>query len=379
MQYKGFVFSDEFERGKKSGHFSIEFGSITFYVDEHTLYMPIDDQTQMKLSGASDRLVFITHPDCPDVTFCFSDKSVLSNPTLKQFPAFSQQLIQIKKKKWAWRSVILSILVLLVLGIGLTVVCYDMIINKAAQSVPFEYEQKIGDYLFESLTQDKVIINDEPLLSQIINITQPLLDVVKRESPEYTFDFYIIKDESINAFALPGGQIVIHSGLLLKASHPDQIAGVLGHEIAHVTCRHHLRSLLKKAGLLVAISVLTDGGSSLATIIEGAGVLVFLQNSRAFEREADDQGLYYLNEANINPQGLIDFFKLLEKEYGDTHGEMDFLSTHPATDDRIEVLQKKIANFRKQNQFIKLDLDLPKFQMELQSALNALPQTKEQK
>jgi predicted Zn-dependent protease len=162
---------------------------------------------------------------------------------------------------------------------------------------------------------------------------------------DFSFDFYLVEDSSINAFALPGGRVVIHSGLLLNAASAEEVAGVLAHEISHVTLRHHIRGLVSRVGTVLLVqAVFGDASALLATLSELGGNLSSLKNSRAFELEADRRGWELLKRAEINPHGMISFFQTLKKEQNVVHKTIEenfsFLSTHPNTDERIQVLKK---------------------------------------
>ena len=123
-------------------------------------------------------------------------------------------------------------------------------------------------------------------------------------------EFFIIEADEVNAFALPGGKIVIHSGLLTRAESWEEVAGVLSHEIAHVTQRHHIRGVISKLGVFTIVSFLIgDGTAVAATISEMGGQLESLAYSRSFEKEADNKGWDFLEQANINPEGMIVFFQ----------------------------------------------------------------------
>ena len=159
-------------------------------------------------------------------------------------------------------------------------------------------------------------------------------------------EFYFVKDPTINAFALPGGKVIIQTGLIEHAKSWEELLGVVSHELAHVTRRHHIRGVIDNLGLYVIISYLIGDISALSgTLINMGGDLASLSNSRSFETEADETGLDYLAAAGINPAGLISFFKTLQEESSTKiDGYLSFMSTHPATDDRIEHLNKILKN-----------------------------------
>src|SRR6185295_147454 len=153
----------------------------------------------------------------------------------------------------------------------------------------------------------------------------------------YTFQFHIMQDTNVNAFAIPGGHVVILTGLLERADSAEEVAGVLAHEIAHVTKRHSMRSMMQSAGLVVLIqSIFGDTSGVVAILTQGSQFLIEQRFSRDFEREADDVGWNYLVRANIDPQGMIEFFEKLKKivaasGMGQMESSLALLNTHPAT------------------------------------------------
>ena len=106
--------------------------------------------------------------------------------------------------------------------------------------------------MFESLTQSKKIIKDSILNLEVNQLGKKVTQSV--ENSDFKFNFYIIEDTILNAFALPGGNVVIHSGLILRADNAEEVLGVLGHEIAHVTQRHHARGLISQMGMSFIIN-----------------------------------------------------------------------------------------------------------------------------
>ncbi|MBW2258403.1 MAG: M48 family metalloprotease [Deltaproteobacteria bacterium] len=146
---------------------------------------------------------------------------------------------------------------------------------------------------------------------------------------DFAWEFYLIDDDVLNAFAAPGGYIYIYTGLIDFLSHEDELAGVLGHEIAHAANRHTTEQLTKIYGVSVLLGVVLGEDQQLITDI--ATGLAGLSFSRAHEAEADDYSVFYLCETYYAANGAAGFFEALE--------EMpipEFLSTHPSSDGRVE-------------------------------------------
>jgi Zn-dependent protease with chaperone function len=377
MGYQAIALDRElFEKGRQSGSLEIAPGEVVFRTDETEFAFPID-RLEIERGGAQNRLIYFKHPDFPETSFFSSDASVLKDPLLCQHALLGPMIDKLQKRKWKGRLITGSILAVIFVAILIPVLFFDSLVRVAADQVPFEWEQKIGEALFESITADSQLLDDELLLQQLSHITQPVVDVIKAELPQYEFDFYISNDPTLNAFALPGGKVIFHSGLLLAADSPEEIAGVLAHELAHVTCRHHIRSLLKQAGVVVVVGYLAGDVSSLSNlIITSGGSLALLKNSRTHELEADEQGWNYLVRANIPPDGMIAFFRKLEEQEGagsDLVDGLDFLSTHPAVGDRIEILEGKKDGLSRPDRYYDFGLALEDFKEQLQAAIDTLP------
>jgi predicted Zn-dependent protease len=173
---------------------------------------------------------------------------------------------------------------------------------------------------------------DDPAMAEFVNkLTEPLLEQVADEP--YEFSFVVVENEEPNAFALPGGFVTIHSGLITSAASGEEVAGVLAHEIAHVTERHGLKRILRQAGISIAIG-LVFGSTEVAVLADYASELGGLAYDRDQERDADEHGRTWLRDARIDPRGMATFFERLKEESGGSFPE--FLSTHPDLDERVQ-------------------------------------------
>ncbi len=155
---------------------------------------------------------------------------------------------------------------------------------------------------------------------------------------EFAWEVNIIDDNStLNAFCTPGGYIYVYTGLIRFLDSEDQLAGVLGHEIAHADLRHSTEQLTKNYGIRVVINVFTGGQS---VIGDAAGSLLSLNFSRNDETEADMKSVEYLADSEYDPRGVARFFEKMAKS-GETMGPLAFLSTHPNPENRVEEIYKK--------------------------------------
>lgn len=351
--FAGHAFHESFKNGKASGNLSLTDVHVQFENEQGQVRFSISG-AQFKLGGASDRLLFISHPSHPEWNLYTSDLSILKHPALQNDPAVQQQVKKARNtKRLAW-GIFGSVGALLV-AIPLCVILFmDSITGVLAPHIPAEWEESLGETAFEQYTLGQEFLDQDDTDQLLTPLVQPLLDNLNND--RYQYRFHISRDEQVNAFALPGGYIVINSGLILKADSADEVLGVVAHEIAHVTEQHSVRNIMGTAGVYLTINaMLGDMTGLLAVMADAAPFLINQSYSRGFESDADAEGLALLHRAAINPEGLVTFFeklRALEQEKmeamaGEENSDamettLSFLSTHPATEDRIENLRQRI-------------------------------------
>lgn len=383
--FQGGAFHPTLDKGRTSGSVYVSSSGVRFVSDKANMELPLAGLI-VELGGANDRLLFFRHPGFSEWAIYTSDHRILEHPSLANARELQGQRSKIKRKKTnalITTLVALSIPILLIASLFLA---KNKMVEEIAEQIPASWEQKLGDTVFAQLKVGKRVIDDPKLNKELEKITEPLLKAIK--SDRYTFQFHIIEDPELNAFALPGGNVTIHSGLLLRADSPEEVAGVLAHEIAHVTRQHSMRNMIESVGLYAVVQAfLGDATGILAILANNAPFLLRQKFSRDYEREADEQGWDYLILANIRPDGMIAFFKKLKEETEKRRGEsplggveesFDFLSTHPATDERIERLEKKREKLGKAQAFREMDLNFKEFQNSLRAQLSPKT-TKEEK
>jgi predicted Zn-dependent protease len=204
-----------------------------------------------------------------------------------------------------------------------------------------EEERQLGAEVEKQARQKFDFLRDEVVVGYVAGLGNSLLRVMGPQPFDY--DFYVIEDDELNAFAVPGGNVYVHTGLILKARNVSELVGVMGHEIGHVYCRHIAEnyrrqrntSIAQQLGVLT-VGVLAGGAAAQATnLLTGVGAMAYLNTfSRDAEREADAFAVEILPKAGYDPHGLPTFFETLMKQYGNSGDS--FLSSHPATQERID-------------------------------------------
>lgn len=217
--------------------------------------------------------------------------------------------------------------------------------DPSGQVISPREEQALGQYFMYQLRQTRKFVEDPEIAAYLDNLGHRL--AAASDSPSRQFTFFMIEDPTINAFAGPGGYIGTHTGLFLAARSEAELAGVLAHEIAHVTQRHLNRayeaadrfSLPTMAALLAAVLIGTqsgEAGQAAIASVQAASIQRQINFTRANEKEADRIGMSTLVRSGFDPLGMPHFFERLERQsrfYGDRIPT--FLRTHPVTEDRI--------------------------------------------
>jgi predicted Zn-dependent protease len=229
-------------------------------------------------------------------------------------------------------------------------------------------ERRLGDSIMEQIRADRSYL-DDPVITDYLNALGSRL-VASSPDTRQLFEFFLIKDPSVNAFALPGGYIGVHTGLITTAQTESELAGVLAHEVAHVTQRHIARmlagqernSLMTLAAMAVGVLAARANSNLGQAIIAGsqaAAIQSQLDYTREHEREADRIGVSILERAGFDVHGMPSFMERLQRatrQY-DTNAP-DYLRTHPVTTERIADLQN-----RTETQVYKQIPDNPMYQL----------------
>ena len=178
---------------------------------------------------------------------------------------------------------------------------------------------------------------------------------MESEINNFRWEFNTIKDESVNAFCMPGGKIVVFEGLLPLVSTEDELAVVIGHEVAHAVAKHSNERMSQEVLAQVGASVVDMALSQRTAVVKEIGSTVFglgaqlgvmLPYSRQHEYEADYLGLVFMTLAGYNPSSAMTFWKKMSALSGNSDGS-DFLSTHPSDSKRIAEIQRRLPEMEK--------------------------------
>jgi len=224
------------------------------------------------------------------------------------------------------------------------IICVALIllVSKHGVSMTIQEEIKLGDIFSKQVCAHFSMIEDQDILTYIAYVGNRLLKTVPEK--HFDFHFYVIREKTYNAFAGPGGHIFIHSGLIDAMTSELELAGILAHEIAHVICRHISERIdsskpVNMAAMAGTIAGILIGGNVGAAMVVGSAAAqqsMFLAYTRENEREADQNSLRYLRDANYNGLGLLTILKKIRKHnWIDVSGIPSYVMSHPAINERL--------------------------------------------
>ncbi|MFW1966453.1 MULTISPECIES: M48 family metalloprotease [Acinetobacter] len=217
-------------------------------------------------------------------------------------------------------------------------------------------EKTIGEKVYRQVQQQMPVLQDPWLEDQFMLVFSKILSQTQLSQP---VGLVVIKDAQINAFAVPGGMFALNSGMITASSNMDEVASVMGHEIAHVTQRHYSRSqeafkgqgLLALAGIIVgaALASKADGDIGGAVMMGTQAALMDkqLSYSRNQEREADRIGMQFMYGAGYDPESMADFFETMHRSTSRLSFLPDFWLTHPLTTERMSEARLRANQFPK--------------------------------
>jgi predicted Zn-dependent protease len=220
-------------------------------------------------------------------------------------------------------------------------------VGKGVNFFSLEKEIALGKQLAQEVERTSKMI-DDPVVTEYVNRVGQ--NLVRNSDAQVPFTIKVIDSDDVNAFALPGGFFYVNSGLILRAQEESELAGVMAHEISHVTARHGTKQATKGELMQIAAMatmIFVPYGWAGYGIYEGMSFaipLTFLKFSRDAEREADFLGIQYMYKAGYDPNSYVTFFERIQADEKRRPGTIPkMFSTHPPTPERISDAQKEIA------------------------------------
>ncbi|MGB0749890.1 MAG: M48 family metallopeptidase [Magnetospiraceae bacterium] len=278
----------------------------------------------------AEPLVRLSHATAPEARLVVRGREAIRALEKAAPKAFGKRGLGWRLTGWAVAALIAT-----VVFIGVLISLLPNLAGLVAHTVPQEYAALLGEAYAEQLVSEAaggpaVFCDDGGAgVLALAGMTERLS---RGAGPDHLFQVRVADADMVNAFALPGGHVVIFRGLLDAAESPEEVAGVLAHEMGHVIERHPLRALFESLGLQ-GLSWFLLGDNNWGALVTAGVQLSF---SRSDEEAADEIAIDLLGKAGIDPRGLVDFFRRLHALEEEQGGALPALfSTHPSTEDRL--------------------------------------------
>jgi beta-barrel assembly-enhancing protease len=243
----------------------------------------------------------------------------------------------------SWASVLLSTLIIAVVAGATYFWGIRLLADGLARVAPRSMEERLGRSAVAILAPPPSLCTDRAAMEPLERLTARLSAAAQTK---YRIRVLCSNNPMVNAFAAPGGTIVVFRGLLEEIESPDELAGVLAHEIQHVTHRHATRALMRETSARALLALLSVDPSGSPQTMQGFVTLANLNYQRSDEEEADREAVALLRRARIRPDALAMFFRRLQKYPGTSLGKWTYLSTHPDLAQRIDDVEAAVGTVR---------------------------------
>ena len=370
IQFNGGLFHPQIETRRAQATCRFDDTQLCFETEHGQFTLRYED-ANVRIGGSSDRMIFVENDD-KSICFFSEDPSFIKDLQESQLQKTYEICLQNHRKEQHTTTIIWgSIFAVACLVLYLVYRSIPHIAIASLQSIPISVDEQLGKLSASQMDHGGTEIHDPRIVEPIQSIVQKLSASQQNTSEDlFEFDVHIIKSDIQNAYALPGGYIVLYTGLIEHSSSPEQIAGVLAHEMAHVTERHGLIKVMETAGISAIIALFIGDVEGIISL--GAQLLSYStvnSYSRDSETQADEVGCKTMYDANINPTGMIDFFGKLESN-DDIESEIiknmpTWMQSHPKHQERITHIQAILDSYP-QKEYQSLDIDFEALQQAIQ-------------
>ncbi|HUG18188.1 MAG TPA: M48 family metallopeptidase [Planctomycetaceae bacterium] len=338
-QFQGGVFSKELPNGRASAVITLELSYIRAKTSNGQEFTLRYSETNLDMGGSSGRMVFCRNADKSLTIFC-EDKKFPAALELESSGELRDQLEKMlgsrKKEKWSgrfWFVTLSAISVVLLIGLYIGI---KLGAKAAVHALPYGVDEKIGEIASEQMQDGFPEARDKQVVDAIETIVRRL--ETHSGLPNAKFTVRVVDGPIMNAYALPGGYITVYTGLIDESESAEEVAGVIAHEMAHVTLRHGIERIAGQVGIVIGVQLIFGDASGIIALGAELGQYAAENSySRGQETEADLEGARMLYEAGIDPLSVVPLFEDLKK-LNDV-GIPAWMTTHPDTQDRIDRLK----------------------------------------
>jgi beta-barrel assembly-enhancing protease len=357
QSFEASVFHPALGNEVASGQIVVDGRELHFQSESITLNVPLP-RLQVRIGEGADERIYLQDAESPGWEIFTEDFSILDHPFIPQMQNVRERMSNTATRQEVLRRLrllgyVAGVLVILVWLVNLGLAA---MVNVLVGRVPPKLEQQLGREALKELQETMPFLDDSNRVARVVALAAPLTNAVALGTNGLTF--YIAEEEDPNAFALPGGQVVVTTGLLQMVERPEELLGVVAHELAHVKLKHGIRSVISGAGPFLMFGVLLGGQGGLVGMLGGTADLVARSGfSQEYETEADDMGWQIMLAAKVDPRGMTDAFRKLQarEKQQKLHDDMPAaFSTHPAIEKRIARLEKKWQMLKTKNDFLDL-------------------------
>lgn len=343
-KFEGGVFSATIAGGRAGARLWLGHDALHAETVEGEFRLPFAE-CELERGGASGRMWFCRTRDRSLTLFSEAPgfaAALRSEARRELAEAFAridrEQRAERKRGLYTWLALIAAIVALLAGG----VIAVRQAGRASVDLLPTSIDETLGELALEHMSLGGPV-TDDPVLRRGLDELIARLSAQVAAPSRFRFRVRVVESATVNAFALPGGFLVVYTGLLRSADTPEQVAGVLAHEMAHVDRRHGMQRIAQSLGVVAAIQLLFGDVSGLAAIaVEVLREGAINRYSRDQEREADRDAVHTLAAAGLDPRALAGFFTLLEHK--ETPGSWSWLGTHPELRERITAVEKESAH-----------------------------------
>ena len=360
------AFNPNFANEVVPGRIVADRSHFHFQSESLSLDIPLTRLCARLGEGEDDRIYFSDAENLEWEIFT-NDERILDHPAITIGSNVRSQLSaeatrREVKRRWRALGYVVGVCALV---IWLGQLAVSVMVRAVVARLPPRVEQEIGDSMMTDVRQELDLISDQDRVTSLRAVAEPLMRAVGGGT---NFHFYIAEEPDPNAFALPGGHVIVTTGMLQLCQRPEQLLGVLSHELAHVTQKHGIRQAISAAGPFLIFRVFIGGNDrGLAGLVgQASDLLIRSSFSQGYEAEADEKGWATLVAARIDPRGMTESFEQLQSwERAKRLEEIpQAFASHPALEKRIARLQKRWSTVLVKDAF----LDLKPLTRELRQA-----------
>jgi len=356
--FTGGVFHESIDGGRAGAEIELAHDGVQALTKSEERFFVRYSECQVEVGGYNDRMVFCRNEDRSLTIFC-DDRKYPASLAYASAGMLDEQLQQkrqeLKSQNRRGHGLTLGFLVAGVLCIIGAYFGIQSAGVAAVKAVPVSVDEQIGKHSYETMDPGGPEIHDEIVVEAIHKMVDRLAPHAALS--DFEFEVHVIESPDMNAFCLPGGVIVVFTGLIQAAEEPEQVAGVLAHEMSHATLRHGLQRISQSLGIAAAANLLIGDVEGILVLGSELFQLASINSySRGQESEADAEGVRMMHAAALDPLSMAQFFEIMKEQEGDLPEQLKWISTHPDHDARIISIREQVGTLPHQD-YQPLDLD----------------------